>query len=375
MFLLVIHLVINRDINIDFLVVIILLCFIINGQLRIFYFSHNKVFIIISLLLDLIILSYCYSIYLGISFLCYLPICLDVVYLLKKPINYIMYTLFVIVFILSSWVHDFLVDMHLISGIALTIIVVLFEYIRIQNEDIIEAQKLYQQLRISEDKLKRANIELEEYTSSIEKLAILKERNRISRDIHDSVGHGLSTIIIQLGAIEKIAKQKGNNEIQRMAEYLREFAKKSLEEVRNAVKQLKPIDYENYESILTIKELIKTFEKLSGIKVRLTVSKETWKLSSEKMTVLYRAIQEFLSNAGRHGKASVVNIFINYTEKQIVVVLKDNGLGAKDIEMGVGLTGIKERVKELGGTVEYNTSPNEGFLLKLAISKGGIIDE
>ena len=106
----------------------------------------------------------------------------------------------------------------------------------------------------------------------------LKERNRISRDIHDSVGHAISTAMIQLNAIEVIAK-KEKSSVAPLAANLRDFLKDGLQEVRIAIAQLKPSEYKTYQELYRIEELIQNFEKLSGINVRLTISKNKWELA------------------------------------------------------------------------------------------------
>lgn len=99
----------------------------------------------------------------------------------------------------------------------------------------------------------------------------MKERNRISREIHDSVGHSLSTTIIQLNAIEKLLKDKPL--ISDLVHELREFVTESFQDVRRAISELKPIEYENYQNLLKIRELVNSFIKLTNINVRLTISK------------------------------------------------------------------------------------------------------
>lgn len=158
------------------------------------------------------------------------------------------------------------------SSSILLIITVLSIYIENENLSKLYSQNLYDKLRISKDELKKVNADLETYASSIEELAILKERNRISREIHDSVGHSLSTTIIQLNAIEKLLKDKPL--IYDLVHELREFVTESFQDVRRAISELKPVEYENYQSLFKIKELVKSFIKLTNINVKLTISKK-----------------------------------------------------------------------------------------------------
>ncbi len=132
-------------------------------------------------------------------------------------------------------------------------------------------------------------------------------------------------------------------------------------------KSAKPREFEKYEGILAVEELTKNFEKLTGVKIKLGFSKEKWILNSDQCFVLYRVVQEFLSNSLRHGKATRVDIFMGFNEENLIITLRDNGQGADKIEKGVGLKSIWERVNELGGTVAYNSKKEEGFLLKVVL--------
>lgn len=243
-----------------------------------------------------------------------------------------------------------------------------FVYIYIYKEDLskVNIQKIYDRLKVSEDKLKKSNSDLEIYIDSLEELTILKERNRISREIHDSVGHALSTTIIQLGAIENLVSF--DNDLKELVHELREFVKKSLKEVRNAITTLKPEKYENYENLFKIKELIKNFSKMTNIDVKMTVSKYTWKLSSIQSISLYRIIQEALSNCVKHSNATKVQIFLNFNNNNLIINIKDNGLGCKNINKGNGLKSITERINELNGQVKFN-SLNDGFIIHASFPK------
>ncbi len=79
-------------------------------------------------------------------------------------------------------------------------------------------------------------------------------------------------------------------------------------------------------------------------------------------------MQEFLSNSVRHGKATKVKVFMNFNDDQLIITLKDNGIGTDNLKKGMGLTNIWERVGELGGEVEYSTDKGKGFLLRVVIS-------
>lgn len=355
----------QRNENIIFQVIMIL-AFIINNQLRFFTLSKSEIFVKVSIIMEGLISVISYKYCGGESVFFFLISVMDSEILLRKPWSYIMNTYIIIIMSYATLNNEGVKGMAAIAIIV--ILSILSFYIKQENDKKLGAQKLYDKLRISEEKLKKANEDLERYASSIEELTLLRERNRISREIHDSVGHSLSTIMIQLGAIEKLSINERSS-IAPIACNLREFVKSTLDEVRGAVRQLKPLEYSKYEGILAIEELIKNFRKLTAIDVRMSFSGDKWALNSDQSFAIYRVVQEFLSNSARHGKANRINIFMKFSENDLIFTLSDNGKGCEDIKKGVGLNSIEERVKELKGSVTYNSDLGQGFWVKVSMNR------
>lgn len=344
---------------------LLVLTYIVNNQLR--FFSLEGTFSrSISMLLELVLVFASYTLIGGYLFPYLVLGVIDCNILFKNPLKLIFNAALVLISIYFSL--DQGMEFMMIN-IGLTIILIaIFYYIQEEKDRKLHAQELYDELRISGEKLKKANRDLEVYASSIEELTLLRERNRISREIHDSVGHALSTIAIQLGAIEKTIERNPGTAGE-LTKLLRNFTQSSLKDVRMAVREMKPKEFEEYEGILVIEELINKFKKLTGLDVRLSFTKERWPLSSEQAFVIYRIVQEFLSNSTRHGKATSIRIMMAFTAYNLVVTLKDNGIGAETIEEGVGFKSIRERLKEIGGSFDYSTNPGEGFLVKLQLDR------
>lgn len=343
--------------------IVLIFIYVINNQIR-FFNLKNKKCIAVSIILELILSTIAFKNYGGIILPYFFVAVIDTTYLLEGSLSYLLNGVAIIseiYLILDKSLSE------IISSVSALIIASVFlYYIKNEYKDKLKAQKFYDKLRISEDKLKKANRELEMYARSIEELTTLRERNRISRELHDSIGHNLSAMIIQLGAIEQITRQDGETAA-KMAAKLSEYARNSLQEVRAAVREMKPREFEIYEGILAVEDMIRNFEKLTGIDVRLGFSKEKWTLNSDQSFVIYRVVQEFLSNSLRHGRASRVNIFMDFGEEDLTLTLEDNGVGTDSVEKGVGLKSIWERVGELGGTAEYNSKKGRGFLIKIKI--------
>lgn len=349
--------------NIGSIEIVILLIYIINNQLRYFILPREKNYIVSSLIIEILLGYNLYTLAGNFGGLIFILLLIDIIYMFKK-VYILIYILGITLLIITQKNLELLIS-WLIAALP---IFLLLTKVKDEEERKLEAQNLYDKLREKDEELKRVNKELEVYANTIEEITILRERNRISREIHDNVGHALSTIIIQLGAIEKICK----NDIETtsmMAKNLGDFTKESMERVRGAVRAMKPREFEEYEGVIAVSEMIKNFQKLTGVEVKLRVSDNVWKLNSDQTMVIYRIIQEFLSNAVRHGKSTEVKIFLNFLETHLRVHLKDNGLGCSKVVPGIGLQSIKERVASWGGNIEYFTKEGQGFELVVTMDK------
>ena len=352
----------NNNINAFEITLILLL--IINNQIRIFILEDKKKLTFLSCMVELGLSAIIYKNYGGALIFYFIIPIIDGIILLEDKFSILFNFLAMFTMVIMNKDLDTNILIYNISIVV--IISILCFYIKEEYFRVFKGQEIYYRLKTSEENLIKANENLELYADSIKELTILRERNRISREIHDSVGHSLSTIIIQLGAIEKIAEKDGKLASE-MAKNLNEFTKKSLDEIRIALRELKPKGLEKYENVQFIEELIREFTKFTGIEVNFKFTEEKWELNEKQALAIYRIVQEFLSNSLRHGRANKINIYLNYNEDELILTLKDNGQGVDKLEKGLGLTNIWERVEELGGQIEYNSSIGKGFLLRVVL--------
>lgn len=351
---------------------ILLLIYIMNSQFRMFYLIHKKYFFIMSIIIEVLIGLCLYHFLGGFIFLYLFISILDLSLCLNK---YYSILLIILIYILSCFLlmkhttsYNNILTVLIINTLCIFSFAFIGIYSREERSKKLEAQELYDKLRISEDKLLEAYKELELYSNTIEELTLLRERTRVSRELHDSVGHSLSTLIIQLQAIQALI-QKSPEAASNMLGEMVKFTKNSLENVRRTVRKLKPIEFEAYEGIFPIEELIKNFEKLTGINVKLILSKEKWKLNSSQSHNLYRIVQESLSNSLKHGHAKNIQVSIQFFQDKIYSQIKDDGMGCDAACPSFGLKGIKERVKELNGSVDFHTSKGKGFEIIITLPK------
>lgn len=213
-------------------------------------------------------------------------------------------------------------------------------------DELREQRTIYDQLLGEYRKLKRMNLTADR----------LEERTKIARDIHDSVGHRLTALIMKLETLAIETKH---------AEYntLKQMANESLEETRQAVKALKT---DENEGIATVIHLIRKLEAESHLLVQFTIKQGVLSvpLSNEKSVILYRVIQEALTNAMRHAQSREVHVTLGKSAVQEVSFEIANTIQhTKPFQYGFGLSNMKKRVEEIDGFLDvYQT--DEKFVVK-----------
>ena len=345
---------------------VFLLLFIINNHLRIFYLEKERN-VILSIIIELAVIPLAQLNFGGTIIFYLIGVSIDLFALKNNIVKYGIGLIILFIGIYPKFSGP--IEDGIINFVLLGLFFILLSYISRLYSTKVEAQQLYDKLRVSDEKLIEVNKELEGYVESIEELTLLKERNRISREIHDSVGHTLSTAMIQLSAMEAIA-EKEDSSMKDMVGNLRAFISESFQDVKRAVRELKPDEYDNYQGILRIQEVCKNFERMSGVEVKVIISKGDWNLSTKQINHLYRMTQEVLSNSLKHGKATMVKVIMNFAEDEFVISFNDNGVGTdKIVESGLGLRSIRERAEEIDGLVDMKSSEGNGFFVKVIVPR------
>lgn len=206
---------------------------------------------------------------------------------------------------------------------------------------------------------------LKAYSEIAEELATERERNRIARDIHDSIGQTLTILSTMLNACI-ISCDKD-------AEGTREKLKKSalitregLHELRRAVSGLSPHKLVLDNLLNLLKRLAQDY-KDSGMDVDLSVEGMDESLPSEFTGIIYRVCQEALTNSVRHGKAMHAGIVIQVHEGNLRIYAVDDGIGCSKVQKGYGLTGMEQRVREVNGKIRYGSDAGSGFSIYVEI--------
>ena len=226
---------------------------------------------------------------------------------------------------------------------------------------------VFTQITVNEQRMRRelasANNRLREYTHQLEEKTVLTERNRLAREIHDGLGHYLTSIHIQLKAAQAVLKENPDvaQEAMNKAEYL---AQEALNDVRRSVTALRADQPSLGNVSEAIRELIPTDS--DGPTYTFEVTGKERELPPSISWMLYRAAQETLTNIRKHAEASRVDIRLNYDDRQVNLTVTDDGRGADSLDGGFGISGLRERVQILGGTMDVVTTPGKGFSVQIS---------
>lgn len=213
---------------------------------------------------------------------------------------------------------------------------------------------------------------LKSQMQAMEEIYTLNERNRISRDLHDTVGHTLSTIVIQLAAIEKVTEESAP-EAAKMLNQLHGFTKEGLTNVREVIHEIKPTNYQQVAFVEQLTSLIAEFEANTNRQVYFNTNDVLWELNEDQEALIYRAVQEFLGNTVKHSEATEIRIQYHFTDASVILTMQDNGEGVDEIQPQMGLTGMKERANLLGGKVSFQSAVDSGFKVRIVLPKGGFV--
>lgn len=231
-------------------------------------------------------------------------------------------------------------------------------------------------LRLSYDKERRNSYELETAKAKLMNAALetahiteIKERNRIAREIHDNAGHSIAGVLMLLQAANKL-KDKNNEKANELLQKSISNLSESLTMLKNTVYNIKPT--EEY-GINYIKNIIDNF---SFCKVEFTYYGDFNKLEAGYIELVATNIKEALTNASKHSNATLVKINLECNDNYLRLQIKDNGNGCTKIKDSLGLSGMKERIKNAGGSISINGE--NGFMivcvLPLKKEAGGIFE-
>ena len=218
----------------------------------------------------------------------------------------------------------------------------------------------------SRKKLARANEKLRQYAAKIEDIATLQERNRIAREIHDSLGHSLTIFNLHLEAALKILPSDPQEATELLKE-AKQVGKTALKDVRQSVATLRSNQLEGKSFQEAITDLIEDLNRSTGISPQYDINIFHTVSDDVKITI-YRILQEAITNICKYSQATEVIIKIE-TNTDLKLIVRDNGVGfiLDENTTGFGLQGMQERTKALGGNCQIITAPDRGCKISVSL--------
>lgn len=225
------------------------------------------------------------------------------------------------------------------------------------------AERLLRELEV-------AHRRLQAYAVEVETLSVARERQRLAQDVHDSVAHVLTGLLVQLQAVRRTLRTDAAAAAARLAT-IEEAARRGLDEVRRAVRAMRPEHLEGVGGVEAMRRLCDQFAERTGIRVNLVTDPDL-DLAPVHEVLFYRTLQECLTNAARHGRASTVWATLEAKDGRILLRVRDDGIGVKEAQPGMGIGGMQERAQAAGGRFTYRNAAEGGFEVLLELPQSGL---
>ncbi|MFA9463799.1 MAG: sensor histidine kinase [Velocimicrobium sp.] len=282
----------------------------------------------------------------------------------KLNIPLILFNFFIFVASNSAYciINDFILGSSEIANVLLNFFspcLILFLF-----RSVVAEKTKYEQLN---RELKIANVNLNEYAKKVEELSKTRERNRIAQEIHDSIGHSLMALKMNLEYAENILEVNPDK--------TKEVICKSQSLTKNCVKNLRKVVSLSNDTRLTgqlreaIQELFLNFKETNRIKFYLEMENCIEREDPDIKNCIYKIVREAITNGVKHGNASIFNIEISNESDKINLLIRNNGFVPECFIKSNGVFGMEERVKALGGSILFMTQREKGFAIEAVIPK------
>jgi signal transduction histidine kinase len=210
-----------------------------------------------------------------------------------------------------------------------------------------------------------------ELAASEHRRGILEERQRLAREIHDTLTQGFTSIVLHLEAADQ-ALSGDPDTLKKHMDRAKETARNSLDQARRVVHDLRPDLLEQFSLPDALKRVTDRWSEATDIKATVSITGDLIPLHPNIEVILLRAAQESLNNIHKHAQATAVQLTVSYMGDVIILDVKDNGIGLNNapkssLSGGYGLRAMKERVKQYGGSVELESDPGEGTTVVITI--------
>lgn len=236
--------------------------------------------------------------------------------------------------------------------------------------DITSYRELAEEFAEKNGQLIEANKQLRQHMLVVEELAVTKERNRLARDIHDSLGHTLTFLLkIQEGAILDFGSS--NDKMFEAIKTANKITRQGLQELRLSLYDIMP-ERTGADTLLEKLERLTFDFKSSDVNIEITNECKDNSIDVEISQTVFRICQEAVTNSIKHGVANEIHIIIMLDSGILKLFIIDNGKGCIEIRKGYGLSGMEERVRKHKGNIIFGSDGESGFNIRLEIPIGGV---
>jgi signal transduction histidine kinase len=191
--------------------------------------------------------------------------------------------------------------------------------------------------------------------------AVIEERERLSRELHDSLTQSLYSLKLIADASRRLAKQQKWDEVDNQLSAIYDIAMQSLKEMRLLIYELVPDSIEQMGLVAALEQRLNFVERRAGVQVEFTYTGDL-ALPIATQVALYRIAQEALNNAAKHAEATKIELSLIRAGNRLSLQISDNGKGfdPNNISPGMGLGSMRERVQQLDGELTINSRPGAG---------------
>jgi signal transduction histidine kinase len=235
---------------------------------------------------------------------------------------------------------------------------------------ILEAVAARDESQKQQAELQAAHRQLQTYTARAEELAVLQERNRLARELHDSVTQSLYSLTLLAEAGQRMIRAEDLQQIAGNQTRLGQIAQQALQEMRLLVYELRPLALKSEGLVGALEQRLETVERRAGIQARVLVEGEV-DLAPGLEEELYGIAQEALNNALKHARASKIVLSVRMVDKSVILEVADDGQGFDQAEVqvkgGLGLISMQERAEKIGGQLDIDSAPGEGMRVSVKV--------
>jgi signal transduction histidine kinase len=222
---------------------------------------------------------------------------------------------------------------------------------------------LAQRERRQHAELEAAHQRLRRHAATVEQLTVSRERNRLARDLHDTLAHSLAGLSVQLEALRTLLSHDPMA-AQAAVDQITQEARQGLSESRRAIQALRTDPVETMGLLGALRDMLQAFAARTGVQAHLHVAgQEEPRVLLEEAQVLFRIADEAVTNVERHASAQTVDVRLACGSDRIDLVIRDDGIGFDPADAGpdhYGLTGMLERAALIGATLELKSAPGGG---------------